>query len=122
MKTSPFRVMGFLLAAVLAFGSVAYAQDEDDAPVKGSIAAVKETKKEILAKMVKVSFQGALAVALKRVPGRAVDGELQVENGFLIYYIDIVGMDGKIKGVAVDAGTGAVLKVDNDEGDGMEGK
>ena len=121
MKSSPFRVTGFLLAAVLMMGSAAYAQDEDDAPIKGSIAAVKGTKKENLVKMAKVSFQTALSVSLKRAPGKVLDGELQVEGGFLIYYFEIIRADNKTIGVAVDAGTGAVLRVDDGEDDGMDG-
>jgi len=119
MKSSPFRVMGFLLTAVLTIGSAAFAQDEGDAPIKGSIAAAKGTKKENLVKAAKVSFQAGLSAALKHIPGKVLDGELQVEGGFLVYYFEIIRADNKTIGVVVDAGTGLILRVDDDDDNGM---
>jgi uncharacterized membrane protein YkoI len=113
MKKSPMRIMGLLLVAVLAVGSLAYGQeDDDDAPMKGSIAVAKGTSKENLVKLAKITFQAALNAALKKVPGSVVDGELQTENDTLVYDFEIVTAGGKLANVVVDAGNGAILDAD----------
>lgn len=64
----------------------------------------------------KIRREAAQASALAKVPGGTVkDGELEKENGKLIWSFDIAIPGSKdIKEVAVDAITGAVLSVDTE--------
>jgi uncharacterized membrane protein YkoI len=58
----------------------------------------------------KVSLQAMIAKALEKVPGAALEAELELEGGKAVAEIDILN-DGRIFEVAVDAETGAVLSV-----------
>ena len=49
------------------------------------------------------------------MPGTILGVELDVENGRIVYEFDIVDPDGKLKEVEVDAATGDILKVEDDD-------
>ena len=62
--------------------------------------------------------------ALKQVPGKVLKAELENEDGYLVYGVEIVMADRQIADVKVDAGSGRVLKVEADQEDneGREGE
>ncbi len=62
----------------------------------------------------KLSFEAALHAALAAVPGNAIQGELEVEDGTLMYSFEIVTANREIKEVEIDAGNGKVLDIDSD--------
>ena len=74
------------------------------------------TDREALAK---VTVDEARAAALAHTPGEVKEVELEAENGYLVYSVDIV-KGGKKHEVQVDAGTGKVLydETDDEEHDG----
>jgi uncharacterized membrane protein YkoI len=81
----------------------------------GPDAQVVETEGGLLSQAT-ITPDSAMAIAKARVPGRVAKAELEKEDGKLIYSFDIkvVGKD-DITEVHVDAGTGAVLKVDPED-------
>lgn len=87
---------------------------------KGSIAVDTEKPVAELVKLVKVTLGEAEKAALAAVPGEgrkaAVEAELEVENGFLVIEVEVV-VAGREKAydVLVDAGTGKVLHIGDDE-------
>lgn len=56
----------------------------------------------------------ATAAALAAVPGTAGAVELENENGYVVYGVEVTGADGSVVDVKVDAGTGTVLAQDTD--------
>jgi uncharacterized membrane protein YkoI len=62
--------------------------------------------------LAKVSFDEALKAAVTAVPGRVASGEIEVDDGNLVYSFTIIANDGKVTEVQVDAGNGKVLSVD----------
>lgn len=54
---------------------------------------------------------------LNQVPGKVLKAELENENGYLVYGVEIVKADKQIADVKVDAGNGKILKVDVDQKD-----
>lgn len=48
-------------------------------------------------------------------PGQLVETELEIEDGMHIYEIEILTPDGRLIEVEVDAATGAILAVDDEE-------
>ena len=54
--------------------------------------------------------------ALAAVPGEAVAVELDNENGYVVYSVEVTGADGKTTDVKVDAGNGTVLSQDSEDG------
>jgi len=64
-----------------------------------------------------VSFEQAVQNALASIQGQVLKMELEDENGFLVYGIEIVTADKSIVDVKVDAGSGDVLAMDADDAD-----
>lgn len=58
----------------------------------------------------------AAAAALAAVPGTAGAVELDNENGFVVYSVEVIGADGTVIDVKVDAGNGQVLAQDSESG------
>lgn len=110
----PKIITGILLAALIAFGGVTvYAQQAGQA---GSIQ-VKGDDEAGFAKMAKISFDSAINAALKQVPGKVLRAELENENGYLVYGVEITKADREIVDVKVDAGNGKILKIEKDQKD-----
>ncbi len=105
-----------ILAVALAVPFVAAAAISDD--LNCSIKAKKITSKSELIAMAKVSDADARKVALDKIGASGATitkGGLESEDGCLLYTYDVKTPGKKgIDEVLVDAGTGAVLKVDHE--------
>ena len=55
-----------------------------------------------------------LALASQKVPGDVLKVELEDEKGRLIYEVKILGHDGRVREIELDAKTGGVVKIEND--------
>jgi uncharacterized membrane protein YkoI len=64
--------------------------------------------------MAKISMDQAVERALASVQGQILKTELEDENGFLVYGIEVVSADKSVMDVKVDAGTGKVLAMERD--------
>lgn len=69
-----------------------------------------------LANLAKIDLVQATTAAIHTVPGKAIDAELDEEDGNLVYDVEIVTGKGTVE-VIVDAGNGKVLAhhVEHDE-------
>jgi uncharacterized membrane protein YkoI len=67
--------------------------------------------------MAKISMDQAVERALASVQGQILKTELEDENGFLVYGIEVVSADKSVVDVKVDAGTGKVLAMEKDKAD-----
>ena len=108
---------GIVLTALVASGGVS----AKEAGLTGSIR-VKSNSEAVLAGMAKVSLDSARKEALKAVPGTVLKAELENENGYLVYGIEIAKVDRQIVDVKIDAGNGKVLKVETDQKDHENGE
>lgn len=65
-----------------------------------------------------------LAEILERLaavqPGRVIEVELEVEDGVLIYEIELISPDGRILEVDINAATGDILSFEEDDDDDDE--
>ncbi len=68
----------------------------------------------------KITLEDARKIALNRVSGTVVEGELEKEKGRLQYAFDIKDGNGKIWDVEIDAVTGEVLQAAEEDDDGDE--
>lgn len=76
----------------------------------------RTAKKELLSRQAKIKFGKAEQIALKKVPGKTHEIELELEDGKLVYSVEIEGTDG-ITEVSIDAISGDVIKVEKDDDD-----
>jgi uncharacterized membrane protein YkoI len=119
MKKTMTLIGGVVLATLVAIGG-AFAQN---ANYTGSIQ-IKSDDEAMYAEMAKISLDSAVSEALKAVPGKVLKVELENENGYLVYGVEIAKADHQISDVKVDAGNGKVLKINADQNDheGREGE
>jgi len=69
---------------------------------------VSSAERVEMMKMVKVEAADATQTAVGKAPGRVVDLELRNKAGKTVWEVDILGADGKVVEVDVDADSGAV--------------
>jgi hypothetical protein len=106
----PTRTVGtaaICLALTALFCATAIAEDKTP-EFKGSIA-VEPHAKQMLS-LARVAFLDAAATASKSEnAGQAIEAELDVENGSLVYGFDFIAPSGAHTKVLVDAGDGKLL-------------
>jgi uncharacterized membrane protein YkoI len=107
-------ITGMVMAGLIALGGTAISAEQ--ANPAGSIP-IKSEEEAGFASMAKIPMDSAINAALKEVQGKVLRAELENENGYLVYGIEIAKTDHQIVDVKVDAGDGKVLKVDNDRKD-----
>jgi len=74
-----------------------------------------------LLKDAKVTIDQAIKTALEKVPGTAVEAELEKKHGKAVWEVEIVGADGKVTEVHIDAASGEVIDTESKKG-GKKGK
>jgi hypothetical protein len=98
--------VGMTFCAVAGFSTHAAAASPEQM-YEGSIKISSE--EQSLASLAKISLMDAVQAALAATPGQAIRAELENENDYLVYGVEIVGADGKTTDVKIDAGNGKVL-------------
>ena len=112
MKKIITIIGGIALVSLFAIVGV-YALQEKPA---GSLS-IKGDDEAGFVEMAKISFDSAMKEALKAVPGKVIKAELENEDGYLVYGVEVARADRQISGVKVDAGNGKVLKIETDRKD-----
>jgi len=69
-----------------------------------------ETREAVeLSKTAKVTIEQAVKTASEKLAGKVIEAELEKKHGKGVWEVEIVGADGKVMEVHVDADTGAVI-------------
>ena len=68
-----------------------------------------ESKVADLTKTAKVTIQDAIKTASDKMAGTVVEAELERKHGKIVWEVEIVGVDGKVTEVHIDAASGAVI-------------
>jgi uncharacterized membrane protein YkoI len=92
-------VMTLTVGAVLALGTPAWSDKKKDE--EGEVAA--------LAKDAKVTIDQAIKTAAEKVPGTVVEAELEKKHDKTVWEVEVLGADGKVTEVHIDAATGTVI-------------
>jgi uncharacterized membrane protein YkoI len=86
--------------------------DDGDENIRGSVAVPEGIDPEdeaALQDLAQIDQSAAENAALEAVPGTVEETELEAENGFVIYEVEVESEDGETREVMVDAGNGRVL-------------
>lgn len=75
-----------------------------------------------MAKEAKVTVDQAIKTATEKVQGTVVEAELEKKHDKTIWEVEIVGADGKVSEVHIDAATGAVIDVEDKKAEKKEDK
>jgi hypothetical protein len=103
----------------LATAGVGFANAEREQRVTGTIP-VADQAEAAYPGMAKISLDQAVKDAVAAVPGRVLRVELEGEDGFLVYGIEVVGQDQTVTDLKIDAGSGKVLARHKDTADRHE--
>lgn len=110
-------ILTLAVGTVLALGTPAWS---DKKGKEGDIAT--------LAKEAKITIEQAVKTAVEKVPGTVVEAELENKHGKTTWEVEVLGADGKVTEVCVDAATGEVIgteakdKKDEMKKEGKKGK
>lgn len=120
MKKKWIAVFGSgILIVSIAVAGVSLANSEGSAVRAGTIRIEKHTKADFPT-MAKIDMVQAVRKALASVRGRLLKTEIDDENGFLVYGVEVVTPDKVIMNVKVDAGNGKILAMYKEKGDDGE--
>ncbi|NVI87421.1 PepSY domain-containing protein [Actinomadura sp. BRA 177] len=110
MLTGRGLLVTVVAAGVLAGGgaTAAVAAGHDDEPAASATPTAGDRPTES-APQTSVSIKQAVDAALKAVPGKVAEIELDDEHGRTAWEVDVVAENGDRRDVAVDSGTGKVL-------------
>ncbi len=113
--------IGIIVAlASLAVAGTGYARYGDQEVAGGSITLDKQAE-SAFPSLAGITLDKAVKAALDRTPGAVLGAQLEEENGFLVYGVEIVPTGGTdVVKLSVDAGTGKVLAMENDHPDGHD--
>ncbi len=120
MKIKALLAMLFSVMLVFGLATIADAQTNPDQKPKSTDKQKDDDRDDDeeddspemqakLAKEAKISIEQARKTALERVAGTITEEEIEIENGVLVYSIEIRDANGKTHDVEVDAKTGEIL-------------
>ena len=117
MKKKLVAIIGSgALAILISSAGMSFANSGNSEIQNGTIRIQKQSEAEFPS-MAKITMDQAVQNALASVEGQVLTTELEDENGFLVYGIEVVSADKSIVDVKVDAGSGKVLATDHDRAD-----
>ncbi len=105
-----------VLVIGLAFAGTGFAKSDDSKVRAGTIRIENQVEADFPA-LAKVTWEQAVQKALATVHGQALKIELEEEDGFLVYGVEVVTADKAIVDVKVDAGSGKILAMKRDKAD-----
>ncbi len=103
----------FSLTGLMAPGL--FAAEESETPVQSSIAVPNNTSESGLADLARIPASEAITRASAGQPGKVLSVKLENEDGFAVWAVELAAPTGRATEVLVDAGNGAVLKLQNEK-------
>jgi hypothetical protein len=104
------------LLGVLFVAGVGFAKS-DGGDVRGGTIRIENQVEADFPAMARITVDRAVQAALAAVQGQVLKTELEDEDGFLVYGVEVVTPSRTIMDVKVDAGSGEVLAMEQDPAD-----
>ncbi|HKN87805.1 MAG TPA: PepSY domain-containing protein [Nitrospiraceae bacterium] len=112
--------LALVVGALLLFNIPAWS-DSKGKKDKGEDAHVTDLMKEA-----KITIEQAIKTAAEKAPGTIVEAELEKKHGKTVWEVEVVGADGAVTEVHIDAASGEVIdtemKPDEHKKEGKKGK
>ncbi len=116
IRTSLHVSGALLLAGALLAAPQAWGHEKDKKKGKEVEAHVADLMKDA-----KVTIEQAIKTAVEKVPGTVVEAELEKKHGKTVWEVEVVGSDGAVTEVHIDAGDGSVIDTEK-KGEKKSGK
>jgi len=110
------RVLAVLAGSVLALSAPAWSDDNGKKEMDETREAVE------MSKTAKVTVEQAIKTATEKMAGKVIEAELEKKHGKAVWEVEIVGEDGKVTEVHVDADSGAVVATEEKKEKEHKGK
>ncbi len=110
-----------VLAVALALSTAQFNVVQGSENVRAGSIQVKHFPQEF-PELAKITPHEAVKIALKQAKGGILEVELENEDGYLVWDVEVATEDGAIKEYAIDAGNGKILGVSVEEDDEDEEK
>ncbi len=98
-----------IIGSFVVLGATAWADEKE-----GTVAD--------LAKESKTTIDQAIKTASEKVPGTVVEAELEKKHGKTVWEVEVLGANGNVTEVHIDAATGAVIDTEAKKEEKHEGK
>jgi len=109
-----FAMVSCFVLVTMMLTAVAAAQPSG---IRGSIPYHGKSKDEkAMAALARITSEEAAAIARRARPGTVVETELEEEDGYLVWEVEVVAGDKELK-LKIDAGDGRVLGIEREEKD-----
>jgi uncharacterized membrane protein YkoI len=110
------RVLAVLAGSTLALSVPAWSGEKGE-------KEMDETKEAVeMSKTAKVTVEQAIKTASEKMAGKVIEAELEKKHGKAVWEVEIVGEDGKVTEVHVDADSGAVIDTEEKKEKEHKGK
>ena len=111
------RLLSF--AILVAFSAATFAADSEETSDNESVSIRIPFlhSKAKMASMAKITAKDAIDIALEAAAGIPTEVELDVEDGILVYEVEIAHQDESQTEVVIDAGTGRVIEIEMENDD-----
>ena len=110
------RVLTVLAGSVLALSAPAWSDDNGKKEMDETREAVE------MSKTAKVTVEQAIKTATEKMAGKVIEAELEKKHGKAVWEVEIVGEDGKVTEVHVDADSGAIIDTEEKKEKEHKGK
>lgn len=115
MKTFKFSAIAVaVLAGVSLLAAPAWSDKKGKGEEDGNVVE--------MAKEAKITVDQAIKTALEKAQGTVVEAELEKKHDKTIWEVEVVGADGKVSEVHIDAATGSVIDVEAKKDEKKEDK
>jgi uncharacterized membrane protein YkoI len=111
-RKTMIAISGVFLTALIIIGAVSAQQTKHTDSIQ-----IKSDDEAGFVGRAKIPLDSAVKAALAAVPGKILKVELENENGYLVYGVEVVKANRQISDVKIDAGDGRVLKIGTDQKD-----
>lgn len=89
--------------------------DQFPTEVQGGSVQVKDDKEAALLAQAKLTSGEAARIAEKALSGKVVETQLEEENGYLVWEVELIGDQGQEHQLKIDAGDGRLLAIEAGE-------
>lgn len=106
MRPHSSTVLAFAILLAAGTWVAAGTADADDKDKNGKAA---------MATAAKVTIDQAVKTASEKVPGKIIEAELEKKHHKLVWEVEVITADNKVMEVYIDATTGAVIDVEEEQ-------
>lgn len=104
IRTTIHLAGALLLTCALLAAPQAWGHDKDKKKGRNAEAHVADLMKDA-----KVTIEQAIKTAVEKVAGTVVEAELEKKHGKTVWEVEVVGSDGSVTEVHIDAADGSVI-------------